>query len=281
MCERALAVVIGGVVVAASGCSAVMYYGFPKTETARHRISTTVEVRSEDHVATVVGEDGEVLGTTPLTYETDYRVERTYEMRSGWRLFAGCLVDVGAAAYSTSRLFDAEGGERVAWLVGGVVSPLISCVGLGTKIGASKALVPVSSANDQPPPTLRAPTVSEQVLARHVRLEARWQGWPSVTETIVVPERSVVTFRRPNLGFDEAVIEWAGRNERAPSPEGLYRLGVAHTRFADESGDRGHVARAIDYFTRYLGTEGVSAQRRAEVEQRIAALRKRARGASR
>ena len=97
-------------------------------------------------------------------------------------------------------------------------------------------------------------------------------GTPSTTTSVLAPGTSSVLVRRPDLGFDGVLVTWAASG-KTPSPEGMYRLGLAETRFAAATRDRKHAQRAIEWFESYLATDRVGDDRKIEVERRIAELR--------
>jgi hypothetical protein len=268
--------------VCTSGCATLGWRYFPNTRTYHYEREVTVDVQSFPEGATVY-EDGKAIGTAPLRHRTRHQVKRVRKSHSGVGIALGCVADA-PIAYA---LFDKWGSDigdgpsfnyfgttqqKLLFTAGAVVA--LDCWMLALMTGIEYLMHDGSNGHEfAAEPVWRRDRVSEKIVPRTVTLEARWPDWSPVQSTIVVPDRSLVTFRRGHAGtFDDALV----RRARAGAPlsqDGLLRAGRTYQRMAGETHDPEHARAAISYYEQYLKGD-VAVDRRAEVEASITELRR-------
>jgi hypothetical protein len=263
---------LAALLAAATACGPVLYHGVKRTRTYEYERPVTVVVDSDPAGATIVAADGSVLGQAPVVVEERVRVRRKHRSSSEAMAVLGCLVD-GGVFTGTTLLWDANQDElwAQAAFAGGIVM-LTGCVSLAVIKLYNLGLDPAYRAM-QSPLMFTSPTrTDEEVLPRKVQVKARWESWAAAAGTIQLPEqRHLLLSATDRHGFDEALIFWERSGQRAPGPEGLYRLGLAYLRRA-RAGARGASERARDFFTRYLATPDVPVERSAEVRMHMTEL---------
>ena len=113
----------------------------------------------------------------------------------------------------------------------------------------------------------------EEVVVRPVELHARWDSGGRARGVVRLPTERTLALSRPGrYSFDEALVLWERSGQRAPGPEGLYRLGRIYRGLAVERRDAAAAARAVDFFTRYLASDAVPPERADEVRRALAEL---------
>jgi len=255
----------------ASGCSAILYYGYPEERTVEHQRAIAVEVRSAPSGAEITGPGGEILGAAPLRTQETVTVRRTTKMHSMTRAALGCGVDislvVGAATWNGITLSTASEIAFYASMV-----PFTGCLALAFTKALNQGVTEPTAQITQSPPILRAPIhTGEEVVSKAVSYSARWPDAPPTSAEVTLPAQRYLTLARPEpKTFDEALI-LRYRSGYEPGPEGLYRLGHAFRKLSQD-GQEDAAGQAVTLFRRYLATDAVPAERRREVESLIAEL---------
>lgn len=271
---RALISLLTLSVLATSGCSAVLYYGFPETTTREVERTSRVVVRSHPRGATIARADGTVLGAAPLAAEVDYKVRRTTSRNSTRRAALGCAIDTAALVGGIVASVESDSALADAAFYGSL-GLFAGCFALVYVKTLNAVLMEPYYRSTQAPLLLTSPVRrGDEVIAGELELEARWSDGSRARAAARAPGQDQILIRQPPAqSFDEALMRYDESRGRPLGTEGLYRRGRAYLALARNGGGRAAASRAIADLERALAGGELAAERAREVRRMLGELR--------
>lgn len=272
---RALLAVALAALISNSGCSAVLYYGFPEKTTREVDRSARVVVRSYPRGAQIVGPGGEVLGAAPLATEVPYKVRSTATRSSTLRAAIGCAIDLAALAGTIYWSTESPDSTTADVAFYGSLGLFAGCFSLALVKGINAAFMSKVYDTMQAPQILESPLRrSDEVIAGEVEVEARWVDGGSARATLRGPGQTEVALRQPPARtFDEALMRYDEKRGRGLGAEGLFRRGAAYHARAVAGGGAQVAARARADLERVLADPATPPGRAAKVKAMLEELK--------